>query len=199
MHYRRIATFVLGAWLAGGLIVMAICFSNFAGIDEVRESKDGAVQTLLASGRPGSGVALLRFMVAVEDSHLLSGWELAQAPLGLLAAALLALQRQTRLLVAIPIAMLLLAGFQHVLLMPEIAWLSQSVVLGRDTADAMQRSRLASITKIYAAVETIKFLLGMGLACYMFMMKTSSGRRRRLSHEEELLLERQAAGARLRP
>jgi len=187
MHFRRVAAFLLGAWLAGSLVILAVCVSNLSSIGDVRESRDTDVQLELADGHGGAD-KLLKYIVAVENTRLLSGWELAQIPLGLAVLATLVFRKPTPTLVALPVAMLALAAFEHLLLMPEIAWLGQVAAVGRDAA---ARGRLANIVKIYGVVEAVKFLLGIGMAILLFMMHTKGRQIRSRAGDE--LLERRVA------
>ena len=193
MHLRRIASFLLGAWLAGSLTVLIVCFSNLASVDEVMESTNADAQRVLAHAGSAAARAILHSLAAAENTRLLSGWELAQAPLGILTALMLLFERPTRLLVALPVVMLLLIGFEHVLLTPEIAWLSPALAFAQDGTALAQRGRLDNIYRIYGFVEAAKALVGIALAVLLFVMR--SGRRSRRSsvvHTSDLL-ERRAA------
>lgn len=191
MHLRRIAAFLLGGWLAGSLIVLIACFSNFASVDEAMADTHAEAQRIAALLGAESARMYLSSLVAFENARLLSGWELTQAPLGILTAFMLFLERPRRVLVALPVVMLLLVGFEHVLLTPEIAWLSQALAFGNETVSG-QRGRLDNIHSIYGFVEVAKLLIGLGLAIILFMMR--SGRRSRKSSQAGVndLLEKRA-------
>jgi hypothetical protein len=190
MHLRRIAAFLLGAWLAGSLVVLAVCFSNLASINDSMTNNNAEAQRILAQLGTESARMYLGSMAALENTRLLSGWEITQAPLGILTAVMLFLERPRRILVALPVVMLLLVGFEHVLLTPEIAWLSQALAFGKETSLA-QRGRLDNIHRIYGFVETAKLLTGVVLAALLFMMRAS--RRGRRPSRSGDLRERQAA------
>jgi hypothetical protein len=131
--------------------------------------------------------------VAGENTRLLSGWELAEAPLGILAAAMLFLERPSRLLAALPAVMLVLVGFEHVLLTPEIAWLSMALAFAQDGTALAQRVRLDNMQRIYGLAEAAKLLAGAALAVLLFAMR--AGRRSRRPspiHSEDLLKPRAA-------
>jgi hypothetical protein len=194
MHLRRIAAFLLGGWLAGSAIVLIVCFGNLASVDQVMESKDAAVQRILARAGDKSARMFLNFLAATEDSRFLADWEITQAPLGLLTVAMLVFEKSSRrMLVALPVVMLLLVGFEHLLLTPEIAWLSEAQALGRDAAAVAQRGRLDNIFMIYGVTETVKMLVGLGMAALLFMMRSGKRRRRSSSLETDELMERPAA------
>jgi len=175
MHSRRIASFLLGAWLAGSLIAMLACLNNAGSVDEAMGSSDTTARRVIARAERDSARGLLRSLAAVENARLLAGWELAQAPIGVLLIIVLLMERPTRILAAIPLVMLLLVGFEHVLVLPEIAWLSQALSFLPDAEGAAQRSRLDNLQHIYVFVEALKLLLGVALAVLLFVMRT--GRR----------------------
>jgi hypothetical protein len=194
MHLRRMAAFLLGAWLAGSLIVLIACFSNLASVDETIANAGADAQRVLAHVGNENARMLLRALAAAGNTRLLSGWELAEAPLGILTALMLFLGRPARLLAVLPVTMLLLVGFEHTLIMPEIAWLGPALAFAREGTALAQRGRLDNMHRIYGFVEAAKLLLGAALAVLLFVMR--SGRRSRgpLPVDAEVLLERRAAG-----
>jgi len=108
-----------------------------------------------------------------------------------LVGLLLFLERPTRILVVLPVVMLLLVGFEHVLLTPEIDWLSQTLVFAKAGTDMAQRGRLHTMHRIYGFVEAAKLLTGFALAMFLFVMR--SGRRVRRTVHTDDLIERRAA------
>jgi len=175
MHSRRIASFLLGAWLAGSLIAAVACLNSVGSVDEAMASSDTTARQVIARAERDGARMLLRSLTAVANARLLSGWELAQAPIGVLLMIALVVERPTRILVALPLVMLLLVGFEHVLVLPEIAWLSQALAFLRDAEGGAQRSRLDNLQRFYVFAEAIKLLLGVALAVLLFVMRT--GRR----------------------
>jgi len=173
MHSRRIAAFLLGAWLAGSLVTISACLTNAGCVEEALRASDTAAQQVIArAGRDGARM-LLRSLTAVENARLLAGWELVQAPLGVLLVIALLMERPTRILAALPLVMVLLAGFEHLFVTPEIAWLSQTVSFLSGAAGAASRGRLDNMQRIYTVVEALKLLLGVALAVLLFVMRTA--------------------------
>jgi hypothetical protein len=192
MHLRRIAAFLLGAWLAGSLIVLIVCFSNLTSVGEAMENADADAQRMLTHIGSESARMLLGSLVAAENTRLLSGWELTEAPLGILVVVMLFLERPLRFLVLLPAAMLLLVGFEHVLLTPEIAWLSQALAFARAGTALAQRGSLDNMHRIYGFVEAAKLLVGFALAILIFVMRSGRRSRRSSAIEAADLLERRA-------
>ncbi len=194
MHLRRIAAFLLGAWLAGSVLVLIVCYNNSASIDLAIENTDSEAKQFLAQTGNTSARMFLGSLVAMENSRLLSGWELTQAPLGVLIMVMLFFERPSRLLVALPILMLLLVGFEHLLITPEIAWLSQALVFVPDNAGFVARAHLDNMHRIYGFTEVVKLLVGAALGVLLFMMRSGrrSHRSSRVNANNELL-ERRAA------
>ena len=184
MHLRRIAAFVLGAWLAGSLLVGVVCLNNSSGVDEAMGSTGAEARQVIAHAGGASAKMFLGYLTAIESNHLLSGWELMQAPIGLLAILLLFLERPSRLLVVLPVVMLLLVSFEHMLITPEIAWLSKELAFVPDSTGIVARAHLDNMRRIYGFAETAKMLVGAGLAVLLFTMR--SGRRSRRSSRVDL-------------
>jgi cellobiose-specific phosphotransferase system component IIC len=192
MHLRRIAAFLLGAWLAGSLIVLIACFGNLASVDEAMENSDADAQRILSHVGNESARMFLHSLVAAENARLLSGWELAEAPLGILAVVMLFLERPTRFLVVLPVVMLLLVAFEHLLITPEIAWLSQTLAFARAGTALAEHGRLDNMHRIYGFVEAAKLLTGVALAVLLFVMRSGRRSRRLSAISAADLLERRA-------
>jgi hypothetical protein len=175
MHSRRIASFLLGAWLAGSLVALLACLNNAGCVEEAMESSDSTARQVIARAERDGARMLLRSLAAVENARLLSDWELAQAPIGVLLMIVLLVERPTRILLALPLVMLLLVAFEHVLVQPEIAWLSQALSFLPDAEGGAQRIRLDNLQRIYFFAEALKLVLGLALAVLLFVMRT--GRR----------------------
>jgi hypothetical protein len=193
MHPRRIAAFLLGAWLAGSLLVLIVCFGNLASVDEAMSIANTDAQRILAHVGSDNARMLLRALVAAGNSRLLSGWELAQAPLGILLVLMLFVERPTRLLAVLAAVMLLLVGFEHVLLTPEIDWLSQALAFAREGAALTQRARLHTMHHIYGIVEGMKLLFGCVLALILFVMRGGRRSHRPTTVRPDDLIERRTA------
>jgi len=182
MHWRRIASFLLGAWLAGSLVAALACLNNVNSVDEALASGDTTARQVIARAEHEGARMLLSSLTAVQNARLLSNWELAEAPIGLLLMFTLLMERHTRILAALPLVMLLLVGFEHVLVLPDIAWLSQALSFLPVGEGGAQRGRLDNLDRIYFFAEALKLLFGLGLAVLLFVMRAERRGSRSSSH-----------------
>ena len=173
MHTRRIAGFLLGAWMMGSVLLAFIENENLFGVDEILKAPPSeAAKTLQAIG-PDQARLLFRFQAAEENRAASEAWEWTQLALG---AALLLVTfigtRANRYAMIFAGGMLVAAIFQRFLVTPEIEWVGRALDFAPAGAAAAQRERLSVVTGAYWAVEILKFLLGLSLAAYLFIYKT---------------------------
>jgi hypothetical protein len=180
MHLRRVACILLGAWLAGSVVIGWVAASNFAIADRVLASSPAEIQSAMAPLDATRSRMLLRWLVASENADCFLRWELVEFALLPVLAAVLLRDRQTRWLSTVPAALIIFVGFQHFRITPEIIYLGQNMVRG--IATARQHEQFASMHKIYGAIEVLKLLLGIVLAVWLVTMKV---RRRRNSSADD--------------
>lgn len=181
MHLRRIACLLLGAWLAGSIVVGWLATANFTAADRVLKSPPAEIRAAAAPLDPNRARMILRYLVAVENSMYFLDWELVEFALLAVLAAALAGDRQTRWLFTVPAAGILIVAFQHFRVTPEIVWLGQAMVRG--IAANEQRDEFAAMHRMYGILEVLKLLLGFALAVWLVVMK--SRRRSRRSSAED--------------
>ena len=186
MHLRRIATFLLGAWLAGSLMMAYIATRNFAAVNGILQNP--SVPLLVTSRRlPPDGLRLiLRHMAGEENRQYFESWELSEFALGLALAAVLLLDRKRKgwapmILCAIT---LLLVLFEHYKLTPLIVSLGRAIEFLPALPVTPDRARFGNLHAAYGIVEIVKMLLIASLAALLF----------HVSHRRRVATVREASG-----
>lgn len=171
MHTRRIAAFLLGAWLLGTVFMAVVAFEIFGVIDQVLAAP--AAASLIARMGADNARLFLRYFAASCNHTILNYWEWAQVIFGITLAATLFFARYvSRVAAAACAVMVLLVLFVHFVIAPELAFVDRN--LGADPA--VQRNA-GMLSGVYSAIEIVKFLIGAALAAYLFAFKNGSRRR----------------------
>jgi hypothetical protein len=170
MHTRRMASFLLGAWLLGSVLVSAIAITNAQGVDRLMAAPfPAAAKTIAAAGDAGAR-QILQYQV-YEQNHLVRNyWSMAEIGIGLALTVLLACTSSvSRIIVGVVGAMLLTVLFVHFFVLPELHYLSRASLLAVGPTPHGMRA-------LYAGLESFKLLLGSAVAAYLFVYKGSSRR-----------------------
>src|SRR5438552_3260887 len=125
MHARRLACFMLGLWLAGGLFMAYVATQNFRGVDRLLSGEHPAAVARFAPLGAQARMSL-RYQAAEMNRWLFYRWEVTQVVFGTMFLFLLVFgSRENPLVLAGALAMLLLVAVQRFFITPEI------VALGR--------------------------------------------------------------------
>ena len=170
MHTRRIAAFLLGAWLFGTVLMAVVARESFAAIEGVlarpATQTGGMIRVLGAD----NARLLLHYYAAWERQILLNYWEWTEIVVGIALAAILFATKHTNRIVASGAAvMLLLVLFLHFVIAPEVGFIERNLA----AQPASERSA-GMLGGVYAALEAVKFLIGAVLAVYLFTFKNGS-------------------------
>jgi hypothetical protein len=176
MHTRRMATFLLGAWLGGCLLMMVLESANqrFTGsLLSVPSSQAAAF--LRKSVAPQDFSLMLNYQTAEQNRRYSDAWEEAQIGLALALGATLFLGTQRRVFpLAVCGFMLLMLLFEHFGVSPELAF------RGRETdfvPGGVAAGRVYSLGQVYIWVEVAKLLLGSVLTGYLFIFRARRTRK----------------------
>ncbi len=171
MHTRRIAAFLLGAWLLGTVLMAVVAFEIFGVIDQVVAAP--AAGSLIARIGADNARLFLRYYAASCNQLIFNYWESAQIVFGIaLAATLLFARYVSRLAAAASAVMVVLVLFLHFVIEPELAFVDRNLA----SDPALQRNA-GMLGGVYSAIEIVKFLIGAALAAYLFAFKNGSRRR----------------------
>jgi hypothetical protein len=164
IQYRRLAAFVLGAWLGAGIFADVAVTQNFQTVDRFL-AEPGSISTTVELGKLGRARLrpILRRNAGEENNVIFENWERAEI---LVASALLLLllfgPRPQKLMLITAATMLVIVLAQHFYLSPETA------SLGRQLADLPPDDPLTkkfwTFHGIYSGSEILKLLVGFVLA-----------------------------------
>src|SRR6185369_314677 len=84
MHPRRLACFIMGLWLGGGLLVAWMVTDNFRAVDRLLVDPRPEAAARLKPLGPSNARMLLRYEVSERNRALFRDWEAAQIIGGLL-------------------------------------------------------------------------------------------------------------------
>ena len=97
MHLRRIAAFVLGAWIVGSLFMAYITAQNSHSVEAVFQRAPLEVSKTVQAVGAAQVALLLRYQTAEQNRRLSRAWGLAQLVMGLMLE-----KRQKRIFFATP-------------------------------------------------------------------------------------------------
>lgn len=165
MHFRRLASLVLGAWLAGGLLMMMVSTHNLGAVDRLLDAPSrGAANHIQTLGEQPARL-FLRHQASELNRWYFETWERIQFGLGLvlLAALFFGVDGRPSLLL-ISLIMLVIVALQHWLMNPEMARLGRAIDFLPTTVPSADRTRFWNLHTIYSVTEVIKLGLGFVLA-----------------------------------
>lgn len=174
MHSRRLACFLLGLWLAGGLFLSWVAVENLLGVDRIMAEPNPVVGLEIKALGPGEARLLLRHEASEQNRWLHANWEMVQIVLGsVFFFFLLFATHENKISLLLALLMLVLVLLQRFLLTPELTGLGRLTDFLPD-APSGERNRLWVIRNAYTAAELCK--LGLGLALTVRLIVRRSGR-----------------------
>jgi hypothetical protein len=176
MHSRRLACFVLGLWLGGGLLVAWIATQNFRVVDRLMlQPEPGAALHLKELGSANTRL-LFRHQVSEQNRAMFESWEYAQFGLGMLFFFFLLFgTREKKFPLLVVLAMLAVVLLQRVLLTPELVSLGRNIDFVPADVPSPERTRFWVIHSAYSGLEVLKWGAGLALAA-SFIISTRRGR-----------------------
>lgn len=175
MHLRRVSSFVLGAWIAGSLLVAVMVYDSSRSADSILQSVPQPLAKAMEKWDSGQVRQLVHYQAAELARTYLARWELMELALGAILLLLLVFStRVSRLAIALCAAMMLFAAFAHFILRPEIDYIGKAVDLEQGWSG--QRARYLALQGVYSGLQALKILLGCVLAGYLFVFKTHTMR-----------------------
>jgi len=177
MHHRRLATLLLGAWIAGSLFMAAVATGNFRAIDEVLESASPPIPEALDTLGTEKLRISLRLLAAEQNRRHFAHWEWAQLGLGfVLALTLLFGTHSGRLMLGAAGLLVVLVVIQHWLLSPELAASAKVLELSYPNEISADKARFEIYHRVYSGLELVKIGIAAGLAARLLLYRS---RRRR--------------------
>lgn len=179
MHPRRLATFLLGAWLLGILFLHAAATQNIRSVDRTLRDPGERAQKMLDTLGPVESRQLLRFQASQANRHNAELWEWVQVGLGssLLVLLLLAV-RSHRMALALATALILIVLAQRLWLTPLLSTIGRQMDFLADPERSPFQEPMTQYHSYYSALEWTKLALIVGLAG-LYVLQTSPRRRAR--------------------
>jgi len=178
MHARRLACFLLGMWLDGGVFMAWVATQNFREVDRLLSRAD-PVATLRLKPLGADARMTLRYQASEQNRRLFSTWETVQILLG--ASFLLLMlfgSRENKFTLFGGLLLVLLVLVQKFGLTPELIALGRMIDFVPPEIKSPDRSKFWVIHSAYSGVELLKWVLILGLAGRMVFSRQRSGRSR---------------------
>ncbi len=185
MHLRRVASFILGAWIVGSLFMGYIAVQNATTADRLLSAPPLEVGKMIQALGPEKVRALLQYQGAEQNRNYFEFWERMQLALGFILLLLLVFAtRVSRIAMALCGAMIVFAGFAHFVLTPEINYIGRGVDFASGWSGGHKRVWVLRAT--YTGLEILKLSIGCALAGYLFLFKVKRVREPALDEAGEL-------------
>ena len=163
MHFRRLASFLLGLWLGGSLFMAFVATHSLRSVDKLIGDSGPFSPQIDVLGRDAAR-ALLRHQASELTRTAFAVSEWAQIVVGaLFLLSLLAGSRQSRFSIAVAAAMLLIVLFFRFFLTPHLTELGRALEMQGSGLSPDDRTRFWDFHNAYFAFEILKWLLGFGL------------------------------------
>ncbi|MBS1874196.1 MAG: hypothetical protein JSU00_13350 [Acidobacteria bacterium] len=184
MHLRRVAAFLLGAWIVGCLFMAFIDLRSSQSAETILTRPPGEIAKLIKAAGYEPVAQLLAHHQAELTNQYMWAWGVTQLLIGAsLIVVLVYATHISRLGIGLGGAMMILAVFGYFVLAPEITFLRRGIEFAQGwSAD---RARYLALRGAFLMVEAVKLALGCVLAGYLFLFKTPRLRRRTDVEAEE--------------
>jgi hypothetical protein len=164
MHTRRLAAFLLGAWLSGSFFMIMVAIHSMTAADRMATAPPASAAISVEILGETAARTFLRIHSAELNRWYFDTWEWLQIALGAaLLAALIAGPGRHQSAILLCVFMLLAALAMHFAMTPHITRLGRlvdAIPAGQPSPD---RIRLGNYSTAYAVTECIKCLLGLAL------------------------------------
>ena len=161
MHFIRLASICMGAWLAGNILVLVIANQNSPAIEALLRRPSREASKVMVKLAPGETRVLLRHFSAGMDRWLRRQWEIVEIGLGLTVLISLFLGSSgKRYPGVLCVLMLSCVCFLHWFVRPEMEKLAPAVDFVQDTQASVMRDRYRSLSQAYSTTVAIKLALG---------------------------------------
>jgi len=174
MHSRRLACFLLGTWLWGGVLLQWMATRNLRAVDRLLEQPSPPAALQIRALGPEGARALFEYQVAEQNRYWFEAWEVAQLILGsLFFFFLLFGTREDKYSLLLALAMLLMVMLQRLVLTPEITSLGRNLDFLPAGAAGPRLGRFTAFHSSYFGAEYLKWGAGLALCVRLVV-----GRRR---------------------
>ena len=174
MHYRRIASFLLGLWLGGGLLMAWMAIESFRSVDQLLAAHSPVVAIQIRALGPGGARALLRYQAAEQNRWYFETWEFVQLILGAgFFFFLLFGSEEGKFSLLLLLLMFLLTAAQRFLMTPELSALGRTLDFIPVGLPSVERNRFWMLHSVYTGSEILKWGLGLVLGALLVFHRPS--------------------------
>ena len=172
MHTRRVATFILGVWLGGSLMMLLLQTANLHFTASLLATPSDQAAEFLKHGAQQDYALMMHYQAAEQNRRYEDIWEDVEFGLGAILAATLFLGTQRRIFpMAICGLMLVMLIFEHVGVTPSLGYRGRETDFPPGNAAVDALVRMYALGQIFAWVEGSKLVLGILLAGYLFIFR----------------------------
>ncbi|MDQ6665296.1 MAG: hypothetical protein M3Z23_12985 [Acidobacteriota bacterium] len=162
MHFRRFAAYLLGAWLAGCLLMDMVAIQNFRSVDRLLAEPDLGIATQLRAMGHDNARSFLRHHVAEQNRWYFEQWERIQFGIALaLFLVLLFGTPPNKYSFMLCAGMVFLVAVERFVLTPEITRLGRILDFIPPLLPSRERDRFWTFHGAYSAIELLKSGLGL--------------------------------------
>jgi hypothetical protein len=173
VHTRRVASFLLGTWIAGCLFMAFISVQNLRTPSLVMSALPEAVAKLTQQIGWEQMAALIHHAAAEETRRYTDLWVDTQLPLGLTMLICLALATQRRILPMVLCGVMLVVVLFQFRVAPELIYQGRGTDFPPGSNDVGLLTRFWALQQVFYASEIVKLLCGGVLASYLFVFRTT--------------------------
>ena len=185
MYSRRMANFLLGAWIGASLLMAFVEIENYRSPSLVLSRPVLPAAKLMDGLGQQNAQLLLRHFAAEQIRHYSSIWEEFQIGVAVILGGLLLAGTTKRMFPLLVCGvMLALVLFEHFALTPELAYQGRAADFPPGSAAIGSVARVWALQQMYAGAEIVKLLAGGVLASFLFAYHAT---RRRSSHSADSL------------
>jgi hypothetical protein len=172
------ASFLLGAWMAGSVLMILIAMQNLRTANLVMSFPMQPSAKMLENLGYEDAVLLLRHAGAEQTRFIEYRWEEAELALGVALAACLFLGTQRRILPLVLCGiMILLVGFEHFGLTKELAYRGRETDFPPGNTAVGPVTRALLLEQVHLSVEGMKLAAGAVLASFLFVFRVRRSRK----------------------
>jgi hypothetical protein len=166
MHLHRIAAFLSGCLLLGGLFMIFVATQNFQTVDRVLATPPPEASQMFQTLGPDNSRLLLRYLAGEENRLFFVSWELAQIALGIALTAILLFAIRSGLLAGMAGGMVIIALFQHFRVTPEMIAMGRLIDFGAG-AGSVAYSQFWRLHGLDGVLEVVKLALVIVVAGFL--------------------------------
>jgi hypothetical protein len=184
MHYHRIAAFLCGCLILGGLFMIFVATENFGTVDRVLASPPREAAQMFQTLGPEKSRLLLRYLAGEENRLFFVAWEWAQIALGIALTAILFFAIRRWLLMGMAGGMVFLAVFQRFGVTPQMIALGRLIDFETGTG-SVAYNQFMWLHGLYGVLEVVKLVLVIAVAGFLFFWSAKARSRRPRSRDQE--------------